>query len=59
MNIAQTDVLDPKFTVREMMLLAANLKLGNELKLAQKLEVVSRLTRFELLQLYNPRLHID
>ncbi|EDW71176.1 ATP-binding cassette subfamily G member 4 [Drosophila virilis] len=41
--IMQTDVLDPKFTVREMMLLAANLKLGNELKLAQKLEVIDEI----------------
>ncbi|XP_032591986.1 ATP-binding cassette sub-family G member 1 isoform X2 [Drosophila grimshawi] len=41
--IMQTDVLDLQFTVREMMLLAANLKLGNELKLQQKLEVIDEI----------------
>lgn len=47
-NVTQTDILDLQFTVRELMLLAANLKLGNELKLAQKLEVVSGITIFQL-----------
>ncbi|EDW11002.1 ATP-binding cassette sub-family G member 4 [Drosophila mojavensis] len=41
--IMQTDILDLQFTVRELMLLAANLKLGNELKLAQKLEVIEEI----------------
>lgn len=50
LNITQTDILDLQFTVRELMLLAANLKLGNELKLAQKLEVVSGITIFQLTQ---------
>lgn len=34
-------MLDPQFSVHEMMLLSAHLKLGNELDLKQKLEVVS------------------
>ncbi|KAH8284489.1 hypothetical protein KR044_010297 [Drosophila immigrans] len=41
--IMQTDILDQQFTISEMMLLAANLKLGNELKLEQKLEVIDEI----------------
>ncbi|KAM8718200.1 hypothetical protein ACLKA7_004846 [Drosophila subpalustris] len=41
--IMQTDVLDVQFTVSEMMLLAANLKLGNELRLEQKHEVIDEI----------------
>ncbi|KAH8244569.1 hypothetical protein KR038_002431, partial [Drosophila bunnanda] len=41
--IMQTDVLDPQFTVHEMMLLAAHLKLGNELNLRRKLEVIDEI----------------
>ncbi|XP_017065594.2 ATP-binding cassette sub-family G member 4 [Drosophila eugracilis] len=41
--IMQTDVVDPQFSVREMMLLAANLKLGNELNLKQKLELIDEI----------------
>ncbi|XP_017046239.1 ATP-binding cassette sub-family G member 4 [Drosophila ficusphila] len=41
--IMQTDVLDPQFSVHEMMLLASNLKLGNELNLKQKLEVIDEI----------------
>lgn len=41
--IMQTDVLDPQFSVHEMMLLAANLKLGNELNLKQKLELIDEI----------------
>ncbi|KAH8279564.1 hypothetical protein KR018_001731 [Drosophila ironensis] len=47
--IMQTDVLDPQFTVHEMMLLAANLKLGNELNRQQKLEVIDEI--LEMLRL--------
>ncbi|XP_052838117.1 ATP-binding cassette subfamily G member 4 isoform X2 [Drosophila gunungcola] len=47
--IMQTDVLDPQFSVHEMMLLAANLKLGNELNLEQKLEVIDEI--LEMLRL--------
>lgn len=59
LNNTQTDILDLQFTVRELMLLAANLKLGNELKLAQKLEVVSGMTISQLTQLHVFHLHID
>ncbi|EDX03171.1 GD22989 [Drosophila simulans] len=41
--IMQTDVLDSQFTVLEIMLLAANLKLGKELNLKQKLEVIDEI----------------
>ncbi|SPP79198.1 ATP-binding cassette sub-family G member 4 isoform X1 [Drosophila guanche] len=41
--IMQTDVLDPQFTVLEMMLLAAHLKLGTDLNLKQKLEVIDEI----------------
>ncbi|KAH8409392.1 hypothetical protein KR222_002321 [Zaprionus bogoriensis] len=41
--IMQTDILDQQFTVKEMMLLATNLKLGNELNLKQKLEVIDEI----------------
>ncbi|XP_051859326.1 ATP-binding cassette subfamily G member 4 isoform X3 [Drosophila albomicans] len=41
--IMQTDILDLQFTVSELMLLAANLKLGNELKLEQKIEVIDEI----------------
>ncbi|KAH8413079.1 hypothetical protein KR009_007815 [Drosophila setifemur] len=47
--IMQTDVLDPQFSVHEMMLLAANLKLGNELNAKQKLEVIDEI--LEMLRL--------
>ncbi|KAH8360953.1 hypothetical protein KR093_001316 [Drosophila rubida] len=42
-NFKQTDILDLQFTVSEIMLLAANLKLGNELNLEQKLEVIDEI----------------
>ncbi|KAH8323296.1 hypothetical protein KR067_004801, partial [Drosophila pandora] len=45
----QTDVLDPQFSVHEMMLLSAHLKLGNELDLKQKLEVIDEI--LEMLRL--------
>ncbi|ALC39759.1 CG4822 [Drosophila busckii] len=41
--IMQSDVLDQKFTVLELMMLAAHLKLGNELKFEQKLEVINQI----------------
>lgn len=47
MTNTQTDVLDVQFTVSEMMLLAANLKLGNELKVEQKQEVVSLTKKYK------------
>nr|ATY74521.1 ATP-binding cassette transporter G subfamily member 9 [Bactrocera dorsalis] len=43
--IMQNDVLDPHFTVLEAMLLAAHLKLGNDLSHAQKLEVIDEILR--------------
>ncbi|XP_037957708.1 ATP-binding cassette sub-family G member 4 [Teleopsis dalmanni] len=41
--IMQNDMLDPHFTVSEIMMLAAHLKLGNELKNEQKLEVIDEI----------------
>ncbi|XP_068141554.1 ATP-binding cassette subfamily G member 4 [Drosophila tropicalis] len=41
--IMQTDVLDLQFTVLELMILATHLKLGTELKMTQKLEVINEI----------------
>uniref|UniRef100_A0A1I8NYQ4 ABC transporter domain-containing protein n=1 Tax=Stomoxys calcitrans TaxID=35570 RepID=A0A1I8NYQ4_STOCA len=41
--IMQQDIVDPYFTVMESMMLAANLKLGNELTKQQKLEIIDEI----------------
>lgn len=41
--IMQIDVIDPHFTVMEAMVLAANLKLGNDLTKQQKLEIIEEI----------------
>lgn len=41
--IMQNEVLDPLFTVREAMMIAANLKLGNELTVSQKHEIIDEI----------------